>query len=166
MVCAIQICCLREHTHALTHIRLRTRGNKKTYVHRSYKQIYIYIIWPLLFFFILAWFSCPLCRFLFRTIATIHVYKNPVTTITTTCNVLYILCLYMKFIRHEVLDVYIYMYIQKMRNTNTFEISIEHLAWYFFYRKISSYLECLVSVSSWNPAQALKNFIAIIVKNI
>ena len=94
-----------------THIRLRTWGNKKTYVDTSYKQIYIYIIWPLLFFFILAWFSCPLCRFLFRTIATIHVYKNPVTTITTTCNVLYILCLYMKFIRHEVLDVYIYIYV-------------------------------------------------------
>ena len=124
MVCAIQICCLCEHTHALTHIRLRTWGNKKTYVHTSYKQIYIYIIWPLLFFFILAWFSCPLCRFLFRTIATIHVYKNPVTTITTTCNVLYVLC----FSTWEVYSTWStwYVYIRNIHMNTKMEIMKVH----------------------------------------
>ena len=107
------VVCASTHIYPLTHIRLRTWGNKKTYVHTSYKQIYIYIIWPLLFFFILAWFSClPFFCFLFRTIATIHVYKNPLTTIISSQQLVvtfytYFVGIWMKFIRHEVLDMYI-----------------------------------------------------------
>ena len=95
-------------------LRLKN-GMFKTYVHTSYKQTYIYIIWPLLFFpYFSMIFLSPFFRSLFRTIATIHVYKNPLTTIIITKQQLvtfytYFVSVHEKFIRHEVLDMYIFV---------------------------------------------------------
>ena len=104
-----------RYTHTRTCIRRLENGMLKTYVHTSYKQTYIYIIWPLLFFpYFSMIFLVPFFRLLFRTIATIHVYKNPLTTIIITKQQLvtfytYFGSVHEKFIRLEVLDMYIYV---------------------------------------------------------